>query len=99
MAINSLPVDWYFVGTKESQLEGQLRGKTWMYFKTNFGYSYGFHPDYCYYSDGEASKKEHIRKSFPEISYEDFVKYVINKEPFNFNYSYLLSTLKKYNIT
>lgn len=96
--MNAIPKKWYvlYSNREEFDIISNHFNTYWSYSSDkNCGYS--THPK-CRWVGGMITKETLDEQDFKEISFEDFEKYIVNKEPFKQNSSYLKLLLKKLKI-
>lgn len=101
--LEELPEKWYVLynSRKEFDIINNHFELWWGYPSGINRYGYSTHTD-TNWVGGTISKKDLDKEGFTQLTFEEFTKYVINKESFinpkKENYNYLKSFFKKLNI-
>lgn len=98
-----IPENWFFIATSKS-LDVNRDTPQWKWFNEKFTVNFGFIEGYYYDSNGKSkstpkAKEKYRDAGFVEISFDDFLKYVVKEEvDGEEDMSYLKPLLEKLNI-
>lgn len=104
--MKEIPEKWYvlYSSREEFDIIKKYFNKNWNYYNTINENGYCNDQNVCsnnWVDLKKGDEEDLINNNFIQISFEDFVKYIINKEPLDKtkeNYNYLKPFLKKLNI-